>query len=226
MKVTTDACLFGAWIANQLLLYPTPHHILDIGAGTGLLSLMLAQASESTRIDAIEPNQAAFQEARENFAASPWSHRMHVFPRTLQDYHPPGRYDLIVCNPPFFANSKKGQSAYKNQALHADDLSQEALIEHVEKLLLPTGALFVLYPPMEMSSFEGKIAGLLRPFSRIQVRNSADSQVMRTMTYFRSGTKETSNSELIIRQANGKYTNEFWALLEQYYLEYNSPHLG
>ena len=226
MKVTTDACLFGAWVASLIKKNREPGNILDIGTGTGLLSLMLAQATKSTRIDAVEPNEAAFQEAKDNFSSSPWGDRMHIRHQSIQDFSKENTYDLIICNPPFFTDSQKGRNVEKNQALHVENLSPSVLLDQVTKLLAPSGSFFVLYPPAEMKVFEQQVSSDLYPIHRVYVKNSEGSQVFRTMTTFQTQPKKPVDSELIIRAADGRYTAAFWALLSDYYLEYNNPLLS
>ncbi len=113
MKVTTEGCLFGALVEGA-----NPKRILDIGAGTGLLSLMLAQKYPSAKIHAVELDQKAHIQAQANFAKSPWAENLQIHVGRIQDFHPREKFDLIVCNPPFFKNSLHSNDKSKNLAIH------------------------------------------------------------------------------------------------------------
>jgi tRNA1Val (adenine37-N6)-methyltransferase len=119
MKVTTDACIQGAWTPVQ----KDEVRILDIGAGTGLLSLMLAQKAPNAIVDAVELNEQAATQAGQNFAGSPWADRLNVICSDIQGYRATHKYDLIISNPPFFNNSLKGPEASRNNARHTTALT-------------------------------------------------------------------------------------------------------
>ena len=106
MKVSTDACIQGAWTP----VTDNVKHVLDIGTGTGLLSLMLAQRYSNITIDAIEIDADACGQAKENIAASPWADRIKLTEIDINDYAPAQRYDMIICNPPFFLNTLLGSA--------------------------------------------------------------------------------------------------------------------
>lgn len=224
MKVTTDACLFGAWIAHEIKTRETePLRILDIGTGTGVLSLMLAQAAHSSNIVSVEMNPSAYLEANENFQGSPWQDRLTIHHTSIQDFEPSDKYDLIVCNPPFFEESQLGKEEDKNQALHNTSLSQKELLENVLELLHENGQFYLLYPEREMASFTKLIEGKLHCFRQAIVRNKEEDPIFRVMAAFQSNPSPTQESEIIIRRVDGKYTNDFWDMLKQYYLAYNDP---
>jgi len=142
MKVCTDAVLFGA-------MAPVKKNasVLDIGAGTGLLSLMVAQLG-AARVTAVEITEEAFGEANINFQQSPWPDRLTVVHQPIQDYALTAdrSYDLIICNPPFFDNHYKTDSALKTTARHTDNLAFADLIRIAEQLLDPQGLFYVLLP--------------------------------------------------------------------------------
>src|SRR5689334_11682345 len=124
MKVCTDACLFGAWTASAITNEQLPAGlILDIGAGTGLLSLMLGQQLNNSIIHAIEIDAVAAQQAGDNFAASSWSEQLHVYNTAIQSFSPAQQYDFIITNPPFFQNDLASPNAQRNLALHSHQLS-------------------------------------------------------------------------------------------------------
>src|SRR6218665_3507359 len=150
MKVSTDACIQGARAAAWPL--PEPARILDIGTGTGLLSLMLVQRYPGSHIDAVELNPDAFMQAERNFRISPWHTNLHANQGSLQDYarrDSPDRYGFIICNPPFFHNHLQAQQQARNDARHSIALSKEELAETVSFLLREQGVFCVMYPQTE-----------------------------------------------------------------------------
>ncbi|WP_179213445.1 tRNA1(Val) (adenine(37)-N6)-methyltransferase [Ekhidna lutea] len=225
MKVTTDGCLFGGWVASEIQKFKKePSQILDIGTGTGLLSLMLAQVSELSRIDTVEINEQAFGEATQNFKESKWSDRLSGHQTSIQDFQTDEKYDLIICNPPFFKNSKQGADSGKNQALHSSSLEAEDLLDHAIRLLDPDGSFYLIYPEQEMKAFKTMaLTKELFPIRQVIVRNQKNHPVFRVMTHFRFSKGQESTTEMIIRDSDRKYTKESWELLKDYYLAYNSP---
>ena len=155
MKVCTEACVLGA-VAEA----PSPHRILDIGAGTGLLSLMLAQ-KYSCPVDAVEIEEHAYRQATSNFGNSPWKERLTLFHSSIQEYMTTTSflYDLIVCNPPFFTSHLTSENSAKNLALHNAALSQEALSQSIGGLLSQRGVCYLLLPPSESDNFDKVIVG-------------------------------------------------------------------
>ncbi|WP_424961215.1 tRNA1(Val) (adenine(37)-N6)-methyltransferase [Ekhidna sp.] len=226
MKVTTDGCLFGGWVAEEIQKETTePKRILDIGAGTGLLSLMLAQVTVKGEIMALEINEAACKEAIHNFHHSPWGERLQCRHTSLQNFNG-DNYGLIICNPPFFKGSQQGADRNKNQAVHSNSLDAEELLDHVIRLLDPNGSLYLLYPEREMEAFrQMALTKGLYPIHQVIVRNQIDQSIFRVMARFSFEEVKAITSELIIRKANRKYTTESWKLLKEYYLEYNNPGL-
>ena len=149
MKVGTDAVLLGSWINPGNAI-----NILDIGTGTGVIALMLAQQSTAV-VDAIDIDEGAYQQARENFRISPWFMRMAVERISLQDFVKtyPNRYDIIVSNPPYFHNASKPSTESRLNARHATALSFEDLSMGVKQLLKPGGRFYVILPKQEGLEF-------------------------------------------------------------------------
>ena len=145
MKVGIDGVLLGAWTPIENV-----QKILDIGTGTGLIALMLAQRSEA-EISAIDIDQSAVLQATENIQNSPWANRISIFEKSLQEFAKasPERYDLIVSNPPYFVNSTKTPVENRTTARHTDLLSHEELIENALKLLSPIGRISLILPVIE-----------------------------------------------------------------------------
>jgi len=226
MKVTTDGCLFGAWVAQQLSI-AEPKRLLDIGSGTGLLSLMIAQATSQTQIESVDINEAAFQETIFNFRQSPWQNRLSALKLPVQQFQPKHAYDCIMCNPPFFKGSTPGEQAARNQAIHANDLTSDVLLKEVTRLLDNDGQLFILYPEREMDTFiqQAKVHSLL-PSEVVTVQNQAEHPIFRKMALFTFQDTDLKEDEIILKQPVGKkYTEQAWKLLQPYYLEYNDPNL-
>ena len=223
MKVTTDACLFGAWVAQEISQL-MPKTVLDIGAGTGLLSLMIRQKNSKVRITGIELDEDAYKEAKENIENSAWRSSIELIQGAVQEYQTNNKYEVIVSNPPFYRNSFKGRNERKNRALHSSHLPMEDLAEHVSRLLANHGTFYLLYPEEEMQEFI-QIASIveLYPAALVTVRNEVEKSVFRQMAKFEMKEIETIASEIIIRKPDQKYTDTFWALLKDYYLEYNDP---
>lgn len=159
MKVGTDGVLLGATAAASPLYSatypenpdipdnPVPLRVLDIGTGTGLVALMIAQRYFSSPyfIDAIDIVPEAVEQARENFANSPWSAHLHAYQSSLQDWQSQP-YHLIVSNPPYFVDSLKNPDKNRETARHTDTLSYEDLIKHSKRLLAPDGVLQLILP--------------------------------------------------------------------------------
>jgi tRNA1Val (adenine37-N6)-methyltransferase len=154
MKVCTDACLFGAWVADKLNKKEiNPKKIFDIGCGTGLLSLMLAQKT-SVNIDAIEIDAEAFLQATENVAISPWKDRVNIFHGPLNQFAVHEKYDFIICNPPFYENQLKSDNEGRNAAMHSTTLSFLELTNAIKNNLSNTGQAAVLIPFTRVADFE------------------------------------------------------------------------
>jgi tRNA1Val (adenine37-N6)-methyltransferase len=143
MKVCTDACIFGAWMAKQL--QDCTGNLLDIGTGTGLLSLLVAQKNQ-LQITAIELDEAAALEAAGNFKQSPWQKRLEVIQVDIRDYSADVPFDYIISNPPFYDNDLRSGNEQRDIAMHSKELKLEALISSIPRLLQPAGKWAVLLP--------------------------------------------------------------------------------
>lgn len=218
MKVCTDACLFGAWIAcnSQLIV----HDLLDVGAGTGLLSLMYAQKNPSATIDAVEIDAAAAKQAKENFNDSPWKERLHLHHCPIQEFTPPVKYDIIISNPPFFENDLKSDDVKRNLALHCSALSFDGLLNAAGALLKGDGLFAVLLPYHRAGEFI-KAAAATGFFlqQRIDVKQSVKHNYFRSILFFSKTPQTFTVGEIIIVNEHGEYTAKFVALLKDYYLK-------
>ena len=218
-KVSTDACLLGA--AADLT---GATRVLDIGTGTGLLALMVAQRAPAAAVEAIEMDPAAAAQAARNAAASPWAHRLAVRPLSLAAYAAtrPAPFSQIICNPPFFRRSLAPPNAARATARHAGaaSLTFGALGSFAAAHLRPGGALTVLLPPPEMQQFahEARVAGLaLR--AQLAVRHRPGGRITRCVSEFGAGEPAAvARRELVIQEAGGAYSAAFRTLLAGFYL--------
>jgi tRNA1Val (adenine37-N6)-methyltransferase len=215
MKVCTDSCIFGAWTVKHL---NGAKKILDAGAGTGLLSLMLAQKSES-QIDSIELDPESAAQALENITASPWSERIRLLEGNVLYYPLPSDYDFIISNPPFFESDLRSPLEKKNKAKHNETLTLDELIVFIRNHLKVTGTFSILLPYHRNDYFE-KLASANGFFlsEKLTVRQTSMHQPFRSICLFGFKKPETINSkELVIKNENGKYTREFVDLMSDYY---------
>ncbi len=218
MKVCTDACLFGGWLASKVNL-DAAKHVLDIGAGTGLLSLMLAQKLDEAKIDAVEIDQHAAEQANENFDASDWAARLSLINMPVQELKPQIKYDLIISNPPFFENDLKSNDHKRNLALHSTALGLEELFDFVNGNLGEDGSFAILIPYhrtqqcLQLASQRG-----LYFAENVKVQQTPKHEFFRSMLLFRKQPFETLENVIVIKDASNAYSDEFVALLKDYYL--------
>jgi tRNA1Val (adenine37-N6)-methyltransferase len=216
MKVCTDSCILGAWTATQL---KGAKSILDIGSGTGLLPLMLAQKSEA-RIDTIESDPDAATQAKENIQLSPWHDRIHLIAGDVRSHSFPGQYDFIITNPPFFASDLRSPVEKKNIAKHDQSLTLEELLEVIRSRLVPSGAFSILLPFHRSDYFE-KLAGEYGFYltEKLTVSQRPNHAPFRTLCLFCFHKPEILVlKELVIKDEQEKKSGSFSELLKDYYL--------
>lgn len=217
MKVCTDACLFGGWIAS-LAHSIRVEHVVDIGTGTGLLSLMLAQVS-GAEIQAADIDKDAFAQASENFLASPWKDRLTAFHADAKTFDKNVRYDLIISNPPFYENDLLSGDDQRNVALHSTSFGLSDLLQTAKRLLSNNGHLAVLIPYRRVKYFDAEIQreGFATQ-RKVLVKQTPKHDYFRCMYWLTNGTvSETIEREIIIRSSD-KYTEEFYSYVKDYYL--------
>ena len=216
MKVCTDSCIFGAWFAQKK---SDGSLILDMGSGTGLLMLMLAQKKKSL-IHGIEMDSSAFNQSKENINETKWKDTLTTFCGDLRSYPFSSRYDFIICNPPFFENDLSSPSNEKNIAKHSHELTLEELIISINKNLKPTGNFGILLPYHRTEYFE-KLAMQNNFYvkEKLLIKQTPAHHFFRSILHFsRSEEKNISIAEFIINDNNKKYSGEFIDLLKDYYL--------
>lgn len=214
MKVGIDGVLLGAW-ANL----NGATRVLDVGAGTGLLALMVAQRCQA-QVDAVELELYAAEEAAQNFQNSKWRGRLQLTCCSFQDYGTDEKYDHIISNPPFFENSPKSADQRRTQARHADTLSLKELLEKSIQLLTPNGKVSLILP----SDKEKRLIELLErfdlTFSRI-ARVSPDEKKVphRLLVELAKSVMTTEQTTITIREAvSGKYSGQYRELTKEFYL--------
>ncbi len=217
MKVGTDGVLLGAWTN------PTgAQHILDIGTGTGLIALMLAQRSPG-EIDAVEVNFDSCIQARENVARSPWQHRVKVHHCSIQNYTlpRPKKYDLLVSNPPFFTNVSKAAHPARTLARHDDQLTSIDLLKAANRLLKDDGRLTVIYPCEAANQFQKSVKELGWFCNRILwVRPTPKMPAKRVLIEVSQNHLCDPDEEITIETSRHIYTSSFIALIQDFYLKY------
>jgi len=220
MKVCTDACLFGAWTATDVQIQAVKN-ILDIGSGTGLLSLMLAQQT-AAQITAIEIEAGAFKQTKANFELSVWKDRLDVIHSSIQDYasNKQQLFDCIITNPPFYEGDLNSPDNAKNVAAHSTALSWDDLAESVDHLLEKQGAWYVLVPTLRAYTMQ-KIAanyGLYLSEECLMYNDSKHPPIRAMLKFVRQKDAAIQRNKIVIKNEDQSYTTEFKSLLKEYYL--------
>lgn len=215
MKVTTDACIQGA-LAHEIT---SCNHILDIGTGTGLLALMLAQMHPEATLDAVELDALAAQQAAANFRASPFAQRMHLHHNDITKFFPSVQYDYIICNPPFFINSLKNPDAALSAARHQASLNLHSLLKTAQRLLLPHGIINILLPTQEQEALQyiAQQEGL-HIKKMILIKHQPERPVKRIVTLLQLEPTNCEEEEMHIYESQGMYSAAFTQLLAPFYL--------
>lgn len=219
LKVSTDSCLFGAWAASlQSMPSGQRSTILDIGSGTGLLMLMLAQKSGAV-IDGIEIDEPSYQQAKENIDASLWKERLQLYHGDVKEFSFNRKYDLIISNPPFYEGYLKSVQTNKNIAKHDEGLTLSVLLDIVNVNLSGEGSFAVLIPFQRTESFLS-VAEKENFFCNhlTKVKQSPKHHYLRSMLILSRIKSDTINDEIIIKESDGLYSTAFTFLLSDYYL--------
>jgi tRNA1Val (adenine37-N6)-methyltransferase len=220
LKVNTDSCVFGAWSAKKLLQWEFhTSHCLDIGAGTGLLMLMLAQQFPGP-IDGVEIDRDSYEQAMENIKTSAWYDRLHLFHNDIKLFSSLHQYDFIISNPPFFESHLKSPKQKNNFAKHDEGLNLSDLLEIADRNLTARGHLAVLLPYHRSDYFEELAAGYeLFVTDKLLMRQSAQHPFFRTALLLNRKNKGlVKKEELTIRHTASTYSPTFISLLKNYYL--------
>lgn len=220
MKVGTDGVLLGAWTP----LLNNPYSILDIGAGSGLLALMLAQRSLANQIDAVEIEGNAYEQCVENFENSIWGDRLFCYHASFSEFvtemQEEERYDVIVSNPPFYETNYKSESENRNLARFTDALPFSELISGVVVLLSEKGVFSVVIPFTEEETFIRLAHNFnLFPFKITRVKGCPEKEYKRSLLAFSKIKSTCDIDELIIETSRHNYTKEYINLTQDFYLK-------
>jgi tRNA1Val (adenine37-N6)-methyltransferase len=221
MKIGTDGILLGAWCS----LKDNTNKILDIGSGTGVISLMLAQRFNNTTIDSVEIEKNAYEQSVENFERSVWADRLFCFHSTFQDFAKERKedgetYDLIISNPPFYTDNVKNNNRARNKARSTSFLSFVELISGVSKILSNQGEFTTIIPFKEEAKFIeiSKQNNLfLNKICRVKGNNNSD--IKRSLLTFSFYKKQLDENNLIIETSRHLYTDEYINLTKNFYIK-------
>ena len=218
MKIGTDGVLLGAWTSVD----NNPFSILDIGSGTGVLSLMLAQRSLAQQIEAIEIDDDAYEQCSENFENSPWNDRLFCYHASLLEFveEVDDEFDLIICNPPFYSEDYKTDNKSRDLARFNDAMPFEHLIYAVVNLLAEHGIFSVVIPFKEEEKFI-ELASKVGLFVNrsLHVKGHPDSETKRILIEFSFRETDIETSELIIETSRHQYTEDYINLTKDFYLK-------
>ncbi|MBT31254.1 MAG: tRNA (adenine-N(6)-)-methyltransferase [Thalassobius sp.] len=222
LKVNTDGCLLGAVAVKELQKdkVNSNSQFLDIGTGTGVIALMLAQKFEAN-FDAVEIDADSAQQAIYNFEQSKWTERLSCFHNSIIDYadNSSKLYDVIVCNPPFFENATKSPYAHKNLSKHNDSLPFEALIKAVKQLLASDGKFYIILPVDEGNRFLQHLPKYaLFVNYQLNIKPITYKKVHRIILMISPINQKIKEEEFSIRNEDTSYSKEYSSLLKDYYI--------
>ncbi|MCR9017119.1 tRNA1(Val) (adenine(37)-N6)-methyltransferase [Aquiflexum gelatinilyticum] len=214
MKVGTDAVLLGSISGSG-----NPKSILEIGVGTGVVSLMLAQRFPEARITGVEIDKEAWEQASENARQSPWKDRIEFKHISFQDFceNQAQKYDLIVSNPPFFPNHLKSLDPKRNLALHNDTLSFGELVSGVISLFHPFSEFWAILPPVQMEELEKLMVSKgLRIHTRTFIKDNPAKNILRVILGFSFLNHAMYSKDISIKDKNGNYSKDYSELLKEF----------
>lgn len=214
MKVGTDGVILGAIAGSG-----SPENILEIGVGSGVVSLMMAQRFPEAKIQGMEIDQSAWQQATENAQKSPWNGRIDFFNKSFQEYCEQDltKFDLIVSNPPYFSNHLKSPDPKKNLALHSDALPFTDLSKGVLRLLGREGEFWVILPPEQMGILEKiLLSSGLNVIWEISIKDSPTKNILRKICVFSFNIRTKKEKNLCIKNENGSYSDAYSKLLMEF----------
>jgi tRNA1Val (adenine37-N6)-methyltransferase len=217
MKVGTDSVVLGAIIPVE----SNERSALDIGTGSGLLALMLAQRCPNVHIDAVEIDAAAANQAKDNFINSPWSSRLSLHSQALQDFHPPKKYDIIVSNPPYFVseNSYQLEDATRKQARYTQTLTHQELLGKCASLLSLSGKLYVVIPAPIVLAFKNIALGFgLNQTFEAAICMKPNAKASRYVLGFALTQMDLRSTSLIVNDAQGKRSEDYALIASDFYL--------
>ena len=219
MKIGTDGVLLGAWTP----INNCPNTVLDIGTGTGIIALMLAQRCDAQQIDALEIDGNAYEQAVDNFENSPWGDRLFCFHAGVDEFveEPEDEYDLIVSNPPFYSEDYRSENEQRDLARFQEALPFEDLIDAAALLLSENGIFSVIIPYKEEERFIDLCSEVeLFPIKVTRVKGSHKTQIIRSLLAFkRYELAVLVADELVIEINRHEYTDDYIELTKYFYLK-------
>ncbi len=218
MKIGTDSVLLGAWAS----LNHNPFSVLDIGAGTGVLSLMIAQRSNAELIDALEIDSDAYEQCVENFEQSTWGDRLFCYHASLDEFTDEidDQYDLIISNPPFYSEDSKTNIPERDLARFQDAMPFQHLLQCASKLLSENGLFSVIIPYKEEQNFIQLASDFsLFPNRILHVKGAENTPIKRSLIEFSFIEETVKYSNLIIETERHNYTKEYIDLTKDFYLK-------
>jgi tRNA1Val (adenine37-N6)-methyltransferase len=214
-KVGTDGVLLGAWVNIENV-----KTVLDVGTGSGVIALMLAQrTAPEVTIDAVELQKGDAEQAQQNVNNSPWPNKVRIINSAIQDFNNEMQFDLIVSNPPYFVNSWLPPDENRSKARHSKDLSFAELLVAVKRLLQPTGRFALVLPFTEGNQFK-ELAGKagLYPCRQMAFQSRKNKPIERLLIEFSRVKGDLKSEELLLYKINEEWTDEYRALTKDFYL--------
>jgi tRNA1Val (adenine37-N6)-methyltransferase len=221
MKIGTDGVLLGAWCTVDKY----PDTVLDIGAGSGVVALMIAQRSDAMTIDAVEVDENAYEQAVENFERSDWGDRLYCYNASFQEFaieiaEEEETYDLIVSNPPFYTDAFETENEARNKARFTSSLSFQELIEGVSKILSENGIFSIVVPFKEEEHIVNIAKGHHLFLNRIcRVQGNKTAEIKRSLLEFSFQETEIHETHLIIEIERHQYSEDYIRLTKDFYLK-------
>ncbi len=216
MKISTDAVMLGALVDAEDKI-----EILEIGAGTGVVSLMLAQRFPKTIIHSVEIEQEAYQQCKDNFLESPFFNQLNIYHSAIQDFPVDQKFDLIVTNPPYYPDHLKPKDEARLKALHTDDLSFQELITEVKARLSQYGSLWIILPTRQMGEFSdlANRAGL-KVSQSIQITDRPGKAVHRIICEFKWDVEQEITKSIYLKTVKSEPSPEYQELLTEFFLDF------
>lgn len=216
MKVGTDGVLLACWLQTN-----KPKNILDIGSGTGVISLILAQRFETAKIISVDINKNAFIESNINFESSKWSNRLECLHTPVQLFNPKIKFDLIVSNPPFFSNKSKPNQLDRSEARHDDTLNLEELLTNCKRLINKNGSIAIIIPFEKTEVLKQILCDQELYLSKLcEVKGKEKSSVKRILVEIQTKQKTLELESLVIEKSRHEFSNKYKELCKDFYLKF------
>ena len=215
MKVGTDGVLLGAWTA-----FDNPQNILDIGTGTGLIALIMAQKFAKAKIHAVEIEKNAFDKASENIQNSPWKNRIELYHTALQNFDSPLQFDIIISNPPFFNEKVPAKTLQRQWARQQKTLKPEDIFDYARQHLAKKGILNIIYPFDKKDNLLNQAKKYaLFPYRMLVLKGNEKAQPKRILVSLTQEKQQVQEEILVIEKERHVYTRAYKKLVKDFYLK-------